>query len=100
MKYAEFNNDFVLAYSKSFDSLPLTEFQILTEKPCLSDIAPSWPSNDFKSSHYLNEFTPYPESSHNCPKFTTSGNFFADPYRYKNIAKGIQNLEFKLTEFE
>ena len=39
-EYISFNQLYNLGFSKSFDSHPITEFQVTPDIPCLSDIAP------------------------------------------------------------
>lgn len=41
-EYVDFNQDVKLGFSKSIDSLPVTNFHVLIDLPCQSPISESW----------------------------------------------------------
>lgn len=55
--YVDFADGLKLGFSKVSDSLPITDFQVQQNKPCLSSITGSWANDNYEQVHYLNEYS-------------------------------------------
>ena len=97
--YVEFTNGHKLGYSKVSNSLPMTDFQVQQNKPCLSSITGSWANDKHEQSYYLNEFNQLKLAANDaiiglsvwkegCAVHAESGEYFAKD-RYKNIVEGL-----------
>jgi len=66
-------------------------------------MTPSWDSNDYEKSRYMNELNLKAsddfKSSYNCPVAST-GLYFANTIRYQNLAQDLPNLNWKVTTIE
>lgn len=101
-EYVDFDQKYKIGFSNSFDSLPVTEFQVTPGQPCRADMTPSYNNNDtFEIAHYLNEFSGvFQDWANNCPKMSVSQKYLADTKRYKNLVKDFSDLQFKLNKVE
>ena len=108
-QYVDFNTDYKLGFSKSFDSLPATNFELQVNMPCHNPLTQSSVFENIKTrdpdqTHYLNDFVyklqkgglyDYVDLSYGCLKYP-SGKDLAESSRYEDITRGHTELQFNL----
>ena len=82
----DFGREFQIGFSKNADSLPITNFRVELNKPCMSSLTSSWSTNEFEDTHFFNEIKYQGNLLYNCLKHTKSES------KFDEMRDGLNNI--------